>query len=80
MSWNYRVVHRRYEHSKEENYAIHETYYDEFGAVEMISAEPDYPAGENTDELRTATEHYLEALEKPVLEYSDIVVEEKQNG
>jgi len=72
MSWNYRVVHQTC--GAEEVYAIYEAYYED-NKVGMISAEPDYPVGESMEELRAAIKRYLAALEKPVLEYVDIVTE-----
>lgn len=68
MTWNYRVVHRLV--SNEHIYAIHEAYYDD-NKKTSITEEPVHPQGESLDELKRDCEHYLQALERPVLEYDD---------
>lgn len=68
MTWNYRVVHRII--NNEDIYAIHEAYYDD-NKKTSITEEPVHPQGESLDELKRDCEHYLQALERPVLEYDD---------
>lgn len=64
-TWNYRVMRNG------DLFAIHEVYYDENGKVEGYTQNPVCPSGESLEELKGDIEYYLEALNKPVLEYKD---------
>lgn len=68
MTWNYRIVHRVVK--GEDIYAIHEAYYDGDKPT-SITDESVHPQGETLEELKRDFEHYLKALEQPVLEYAD---------
>jgi hypothetical protein len=68
MTWNYRLVHRIV--NDEHIYAIHEAYYDD-NKETSITEEPTHPQGETLEELKRDCEHYMQALGRPVLEYSD---------
>ena len=68
MTWNYRVVRRVV--NNEHVYAIHEAYYDD-NRTTSITEESVHPQGETLEELKRDCEHYLQALERPVLEYAD---------
>jgi hypothetical protein len=66
MSWNYRVV--RTTEGDPESFAIYEVFYDDQGQPEARTEQPSYPAGETLEELRHDLQHYLAALDHPVLE------------
>jgi hypothetical protein len=66
MSWDYRVVHTA--EGGAEAFAIYEVYYDDQGQPEDRTAYPGSPAGETLEELRNDLQHYLAALQQPVLE------------
>ena len=46
----------------------------------LCTEEPVYPAGEILEELRKDLEHYLLALEQPVLEYAELVPNREPPG
>ena len=76
MSWNYRVVHRRYKHADvlyEDVYAIHEVYYGDGGVPDGVTEEPDGACGETLDELCNDHRRMGEAIDRPVIEWADIV-------
>lgn len=50
-------------------YAIHEGYYDNDGMVNGWSQNPDYPRGDDVDDLAGYVEMMAEALTYPVLDY-----------
>lgn len=54
----------------EDIYAIHEAYFDN-NKETSISEDPVQPNGTSLDELKHDCEHYLKALERPILEYDD---------
>ena len=70
MSWNYRVVKRKYE--EDIIYGIYEAYY---GKVEKkphsITDEPMSPMGDTLKELQKDLTMMLDALNKPTLKYED---------
>ena len=65
MSWNYRVM------NKAGKLAIYSVYYNEAGKVEGYGIDPAFPLGETLEELKDCCEIYMEALKKPVLEYTE---------
>jgi hypothetical protein len=62
-SWNYRVVQR------DDEFAIHEVFYADDGAVEGMTSDPVFPRGDTLDDLREEIEHYRAAFDKPTLTY-----------
>jgi hypothetical protein len=66
-TWNYRVI------LKSGGYAIHEVYYDEEGEPWTCTEDPVCPEGDTLEALREEMEYYRLALERPVLEYADLV-------
>lgn len=65
-TWNYRVI-KTLDNEADVIYQIIEVYYDEDGAIEYWSAQPDAAGGEDLDGLKDDLLHQLEALDKPVL-------------
>lgn len=63
--WNYRVI------LKDDEYAIHEVYYDDQGEPEACTVDPVGPVGDTLADLVKDMDHYLRALKRPVLEYED---------
>ena len=66
MTWNYRIVR------KEDYLEIHEVFYGTDGAPKMVTTDSVCVGGEDLEELKQDMTHYLEALNKPVLEYDEI--------
>jgi hypothetical protein len=75
MSWNYRVVRRQDESGIW--YGIHEVYYSDDGRPTACTEDAVKPGGDTLEELRNDIRYFKEALEKPVLDYDDFVVQEK---
>lgn len=63
MSWNYRVM------KKGEEYAIHEVFYSEDGAVNGYTESPVFPRAASLEQLSEEMERYAAALNEPVLVY-----------
>ena len=94
MSWNHRVVKRTFVHDeggkdeyREDQYGIHEAYYDKNKKVFMITEDTTGPSGSNMAELKQSLEWMAKALEHPVLDYDKIPeegvidpFEEAENG
>ena len=74
MTWNHRVVRRVWD-SGETTYAIHEAYYELGQLADSITNDPVAVVGDNVEELRTTLQWMLNSLDKPVLNYEDIVGE-----
>ena len=85
MTWNYRVIHRRYEDANVVNgrvfedqpavvdtYAIHEVYYDAAGAITGWTANAIPAHGESLADVRWALAKMRRATREPVLEYADL--------
>ena len=85
MTWNYRVIHRRYADATVGNgrvleappalvdtYAIHEVYYDAAGAITAWSADAIPAWGESLADVRWALAKMRRATREPVLEYADL--------
>jgi len=67
MSWNYRVVKKKFENGFCD-YSIYEVYYDEFGNIKMWSAEPvTLEAFENTKDINNNLKLIRKALNRPTL-------------
>lgn len=75
MSWNHRVIRRRFENpvSKgiEECFTVHEVHYDDNNQPELWTAEPVEPYGESLEELMKDIERFKLAFNKPVLHIVD---------
>lgn len=66
MTWNYRILYT--EINGEEEYTIHEVYYDENFNISAISEDQTYlPGGSILEELRTELYNMLYAFGKPIL-------------
>ena len=78
MSWNYRVIKRKYEMSYGNVYewAIYEVYYDADGNPDGVTVDPVFPRGDTREELGEAFMLYMKAFEKPVLDYGDFEYKE----
>ena len=63
MSWNYRVI----KHA-EEQFSIHEVYYDEEGNPQSMTVNPVSAFGETLEELKDDALLISVALTKPVLD------------
>lgn len=76
MSWNYRVINRKYNHpltGEETNeYGIYEVFYNKNGTIYACSKHKMEPHGETIYELIADLEFMKAALEKPILNYDDI--------
>lgn len=73
--WNYRVVRTLIPTSSpfmEEDYAIHEVYYNDDGSIWGMTEQPVPIHGENLEDLRVGLEYMMQALERPVLNNEDI--------
>ena len=70
MTWNHRVIKRKYE-TGEEYFAIHEVYYDDDGKPTQVTALPVSIFEDNMDDLANTLARLLESLSKPVLDYDE---------
>ena len=71
MSWNYRVVCRKFPND-EYIYNIHEAYYEDGSDTpHSITTNPCYPEGDSTEELKKDIERFMKAFSRPVLEYDN---------
>lgn len=69
MTWNYRVVRRKYPDG-EVLYQMHEVYYDNDGNPDGVSACPvDVTSDAGVDGIKWVLTSMQEAAEKPVLDY-----------
>lgn len=70
MSWNYRVM--RHVGDGEEWLGIHEVYYDDNGKPNGHTEDEIAPTSdEGVDGLRWVLDRMMEALDKPVLDFSE---------
>lgn len=68
MSWNYRIIVTRFvSHPNEEEFNIHEVYYNNEGAIEAWSTKPTPPHGSTKTELKEDLHAMLKAFDKPAL-------------
>ena len=63
MSWNYRVIK-----NAEQQFSIHEVYYDEEGKPHSMTVDPVSAFGETLEELKDDSLLISVALTKPVLD------------
>lgn len=73
MTWNYRVVRKVY-NDETILWGIHEVFYDDEGNPKAVTVDAIAPESESEEGIKTVLEWMLAALEKPILEYSDIGV------
>jgi len=78
MTWNYRVVKKRYEDTELVFFGIHEVYYDEEGKPNLVTQEPIDVSGESVEDLLDIYETMKEAFRKPVLLYEDFCEESNE--
>lgn len=75
MSWNYRLVKMEYPNSTvfstEQVLEVKEIYYDKEGNISGYGDAP-IPYGESIDEVRECLDLMYQALNEPILNYSDI--------
>lgn len=69
MNWNYRVI--RKVDDEEEYFEIQEVYYDENGVAIFAPKEGRIPFGFTLNELEEDLKRFLDACEKPILNYVD---------
>lgn len=67
-TWNYRVIS-----SAENGLGIYEVYYDENGNIKYFSEDAVSPRGDSLEELNEDFVRYKDALQKPVLNYEELV-------
>jgi len=79
-SWNYRTVEKVCPNSGEVYYRIHEVYYNDKGKVTAISADAQFPSGENEDELQKDLTMMNVALDKPALVFDEIEFSLESDG
>ena len=76
MTWNYRVVHRKYKGRNpeydEDIYQIHEIYYDENGRAIAASVEAVPAYANDMEGLKWVLEKFSEAYKSEVLEWDSI--------
>ena len=71
MSWNYRIV--KTSSGGEDEFGIHEVYYDNHGNLKSYSEDPVSPLGSTLEELKGDFSHFQVAFEKPVLTPDDFL-------
>ena len=65
--WNYRVIKKYYEKADVATFEIHEVYYDKAHKIEGWTESAVGPSGETVSELKEDIEHFMIALQKPIL-------------
>ena len=75
MSWNYRIIKKKWAEDYTE-FAVHEVYYDDDGKPTAVTETSVYPIGETEEELHRDFKNYSRAFTEPVLNYEDISNEE----
>ena len=70
MTWNHRVIRRKYD-TGEVYYAIHEVYYDDSGNHTQVTALPVAIFEDNIEDLAFTIDRIRECLSKPVLDYEE---------
>ena len=75
-TWNYRVIQHKTDAGCA--YVIHEVHYDADGQPVGVTVDPTWPAGDTLEDLRQDLAAYAAALDKPVLEYDELV-EQKED-
>jgi len=77
MSWDYRVVKRKYK-NEEETHGIYEVYYDDEDNPRACTESPIQIESFNLNTLKKDLKKIREAFQKPVLNYETF--EEMENG
>jgi len=70
MTWNHRVISRKFE-TGETYYAIHEVYYDEAGEPTSVTATPSVVMEESVEDIAWTLECIQKCLSLPVLDYEE---------
>lgn len=65
--WNYRVIYVEDEEDGEDNYAIHQVFYNDLGQIKGWTNKPVACFGEEIAELRSDLHRHHNALQRPVL-------------
>ena len=68
MTWNHRVIKRKYD-TGETYYAVHEVYYDDSGKPSSVTVLPVGIFEDTIDDLAITIDRLRECLSKPVLDY-----------
>lgn len=66
MSWNYRVV------KKDDQLAVHGVYYDDAGKIIGLDENPNYPFGEDLDELQYRLALMNESLKQAIIDFKTL--------
>jgi hypothetical protein len=69
MVWNYRVVHHQKTDNFDEYYSLVECFYDD---GQLFAYSKDILCGDSIDELRSSLQYMMAALDKPVIEKSNL--------
>ena len=76
MFWNHRVTKRKtdFDEGTGSNieFGIREVFYNDNGEVYAIAEEADSPWGESFEDLKSDMEHYMKALDNPVIDLDTI--------
>lgn len=75
-TWNYRVI-KTMDRDGKPVFQIHEAYYDARGRVNRITETPVAALGQTRDELEHDLIQQLVAVQRPVLNYEDIIKPER---
>ncbi len=68
MTWNYRIMKRKIDHSTYE-FGIYEVYYDDNGIIKGCTENSLTPTTESLDDLKFELELMKEAFDKEVLDF-----------
>ncbi|MEA3285935.1 MAG: hypothetical protein U9Q77_00980 [Candidatus Marinimicrobia bacterium] len=68
MTWNYRIIRKYFEKTDTISFQIHEVYYDDKDQIEGWTQSSVGPSGETILELREDIEHFMETMQKPILQ------------
>ena len=72
-NWNHRIIHQRVKclGEWEDQFSIHEVYYDEFGNPINHTIDAVSPRGDSIEDLKWVLDKMKEALEHPILSYEN---------
>lgn len=70
MTWNHRVIKRKYD-TGEVFFAIHEVFYDDAGKPTQCTVMPSAILEDSIDDLAITIDRIRECLSKPVLDYDE---------
>jgi len=81
MNWNHRVIHQRVKclEEWEDQFSIHEVYYDEFGNPINHTIDAISPKGDSIEDLKWVLDKMQESLKHPILSYENFPDEFKLN-